>query len=157
MFTKGEGLMMSRVSALVMTITVVVVFVIVGFTIYFNNPGLNQAWSVQQQQQQKDKGLVVVGGVHSPEFRFEKNYTNVKNATQTGINRPVIAAGMVEENHTMTTTMKLDTTQIKQIDKSQFIKAPGFAQISGYINTPNNNSPLTLCLPYLRLSLQPLY
>ena len=118
---------------------------------------LNQSHTEMVQQQQKDKGLVVVGGVHSPEFRFEKNYTNVKNATQTGINRPVIAAGMVEENHTMTTTMKLDTTQIKQIDKSQFIKAPGFAQISGYINTPNNNSPLTLCLPYLRLSLQPLY
>src|SRR5919202_1743160 len=112
---------------------------------------LNQSHTEMVQQQQKDKGLVVVGGVHSPEFRFEKNYTNVKNATQTGINRPVIAAGMVEENHTMTTTMKLDTTQIKQIDKSQFIKAPGFAQISGYINTPNNNSPLTLCLPYLRL------
>jgi len=47
---------MSRdnISALVMAITAVVVVVlsvIVGFTIYFNNPGLNQAWSVQQQQQ----------------------------------------------------------------------------------------------------------
>ena len=124
-------------------IVVVVVSVIVGFTIYFNNSGLNQVWSVQQQQ--KDKGLVVVGGVHSPEFQLEKNYTNVKNAGQSGINRPVIAAGMVEENHTMTTTtMKLDTTQFRQIDKSRFIKAPGFAQISGYINTPNNNSPITL-------------
>jgi hypothetical protein len=31
------------------------------------NPSLNQAWSVQQQQ--KDKGLVVVGGgVHSPDW-----------------------------------------------------------------------------------------
>jgi thiol-disulfide isomerase/thioredoxin len=127
-----------------MATTVVVVSVIVGFTIFFNNPSLNQAWSVQQQQQQKDKGLVVVGGVHSPEFQFEKNYTNVKSATQSGINRPVIAAGMVEENHTMTTTMKLNTAQFKQIDKSQFIKAPEFAQISGYINTPNNNSPITL-------------
>ena len=101
------------------------------------------AWSVQQQQQQKDKSLVVVGGVHSPEFQFEKNYTNVKSAAQSGVNRPVIASGMVEENHTMTTTMKLDAAQFRQIDKSQFIKAPEFAQISGYINTPNNN-PLTL-------------
>ncbi|MFL6434824.1 MAG: redoxin family protein, partial [Nitrososphaeraceae archaeon] len=135
---------MSRdnISALVMAMTVVI-SVIIGFTIYFNNHGLNQAWSVQQQQQ-KDKGLVVVGGVHSPEFQFEKNYTNVKNAAKTGINRPVIAAGMVEENHTMTTTMKLNTAQFKQIDKSQFVKAPEFAQISGYINTPNNNNPITL-------------
>ena len=136
-----------NISALVMAMTVVVVSVIVGFTIYFNNPGLNQAWSVQQQQQQqqKDKGLVIVGGVHSPEFQFEKNYTNIKSAAKSGINRPVIAPGMAEENHTMTTTIKLDTTQFKQIDKSQFIKAPEFAQISGYINTPNNNnSPLTL-------------
>jgi ABC-type lipoprotein release transport system permease subunit len=132
-----------NISALIMAITVVVLSVIVGFTIYFNNPSLNQAWSVQQQQQ-KDKGLVVVGGVHSPELKFEKNYTNMKSAAQSGINRPVIAAGMVEENHTMTTTMKLNTAQFKQIDKSQFVKAPEFAQISGYINTPNNNSPITL-------------
>jgi thiol-disulfide isomerase/thioredoxin len=145
MFTKGAELTMNRdnISALVMAITVVVVVsVIFGFIIYFNNPSLNQAWSVLQQQ--KDKGLVVGDGVHSPEFQLEKNYTNVKSAAQSGINRPVIAAGMVEENHTMTTTIKLDTTQFQQIDKSQFIKAPEFAQISGYINTPNNNSPITL-------------
>ena len=34
--------------------------------------------------------------------------------------------------------------QFQQIDKSQFTKAPEFAQISGYINTPNNNNPITL-------------
>jgi thiol-disulfide isomerase/thioredoxin len=149
MFTKGADLTMSRdnISVLVMAITVVVVLsVIVGFTIYFSNPSLNQAWSVQQQeQQQKDKRLVAVGGVHSPEFQLEKNYTKMKSAAQTGINRPVTAAGMVEENHTMTTTtMKLNAAQFQQIDKSQFVKAPEFAQISGYINTPNNNSPITL-------------
>jgi hypothetical protein len=68
MFTKGNELTMSRdnISALVTTITVIVVIsVIIGFTIYFSNPSLNQAWS--EQQQQKDKGLVV-GGVHSPEL-----------------------------------------------------------------------------------------
>ena len=89
--------------------------------------------------------VVVGGGVHSTEFQLEKNHTKMKSAAQSGINRPVITAGMVEENHTMTTTtMKLDTTQFQHIDKSQFIKAPEFAQISGYINTPNNNSPITL-------------
>jgi thiol-disulfide isomerase/thioredoxin len=42
-------------------------------------------------------------------------------------------------------TIKLDKDQFQHIDKSQFIKAPEFAQISGYINTPNNNNnPLTL-------------
>ena len=40
-------------------------------------------------------------------------------------------------------TIKLDKDQFQQIDKSQFRKAPRFAQINGYINTPNN-SPLTL-------------
>jgi thiol-disulfide isomerase/thioredoxin len=130
-----------NISALVIA-TTVVISIIVGFTIYFNNPGLNQAWSVQQQQ--KDKGLIVVGGVHSPELKLEKNYTNVKSSAQTGINRPVTAAGMVEENHTMTTTMKLNIAQFKQIDRSEFVKAPEFAQIGGYINTPNNNSPITL-------------
>jgi thiol-disulfide isomerase/thioredoxin len=125
-----------NISELVMAMTVVV-SVIVGSTIYFNNPSLNQAWSVQEQ---KDKDLAV-GGVHSPEFQFEKNYDNVTRAVQTAITHPAIAAGMVE-NHTMT-TIKLNTTQFQQIDKSQFIKAPEFAQISGYINTPDN-SPLTL-------------
>jgi thiol-disulfide isomerase/thioredoxin len=116
----------------------VVVSVIVGSTIYFNNPSLNQAWSVQEQ---KDK-VLAVSGVHSPEFQFEKNYDNVTRAVQTGTSHPAIAAGMVE-NDTMT-TIKLNTTQFQQIDMSQFIKAPEFAQISGYINTPNNDSPLTL-------------
>ena len=55
-----------------------VLSVIIGFTIYFRDLSLNQAWSVIQQQ--KDKGLVVGGGVHSPEFQFEKNNDTVKNA-----------------------------------------------------------------------------
>jgi thiol-disulfide isomerase/thioredoxin len=132
-------------SAIGMRLTVVFVFIVIGFAIYFNNPSLNQVWSVQQQQQQNHKGLVVVGGgVHSPEFQFEKNYTNVKNGAQSGINRPVISAGMSEMNHTrLTTTMKLNADQFRQIDKSQFRKAPEFTQINNYINTPNN-SPITL-------------
>ena len=121
----------------VLVMAIIVVSVILGFTIYFNNPSLNKAWSVQQQ---KDKGLAV-GGVHSPEFKFEKNYANVRSAAQTGITHPVIAAGMVK-NHTIT-TIKLNTTQFQQVNESQFKKAPEFTQISGYINTPNN-SPLTL-------------
>jgi thiol-disulfide isomerase/thioredoxin len=125
-----------NICALVIAITLVV-SVIIGFTIYSKDLGLNQAWSVQQQ---KDKGLVV-GGVHSPEFQSEKNYTNMRNAVQTGITHPVITGGMVE-NHNKT-TMMLNATQFQQIDKTQFMKAPEFAQISGYINTPDN-SPLTL-------------
>jgi hypothetical protein len=65
-----------NITALVIAITIV--SVIVGFTIYFNNPSLNQAWS--EQQQQKDKRFVA-SGVHSPELEFEKNHANVKSAT----------------------------------------------------------------------------
>jgi thiol-disulfide isomerase/thioredoxin len=126
-----------NLNALVMA-TTIVVSVIVGFTIYLNNPSLTRAWAAQQ----KDKGLVI-GGVHSPELEFEKNYSNVKSAVQRfGMNHPVPSAGMIE-NHTIT-TVKLNTTQFQQINRSQFIKAPEFAQISGYINTPDNNSPITL-------------
>ena len=124
-----------NISALV--VTIMALYVIFGFTIYFNNPpGLNQAWSIQQ----KDKGIVVLG-LHSPEFTFEKNYTNEKVAVQRfGITNPAIAATTIE-NHTV--TMKINKTQFQQVNESQFKKAPEFAQISGYINTPNNN-PLTL-------------
>jgi hypothetical protein len=89
-----------------------------------------------------DKEEVV--GVHSPEFGFEENIDSVNGTVQRfGITNPTLADGMVE-NHTVT-TIKLNTTQFQQIDKSQFKKAPEFAQISGYINTPNNNnSPITL-------------
>src|ERR687891_859199 len=88
-----------------------------------------------------DKEEVV--GVHSPEFGFEENIDDdVNNTVQTGITHPVTTAGMVENQNI--TTMKLNATQFQQIDKSQFKKAPEFAQISGYINTPNNNSPITL-------------
>jgi thiol-disulfide isomerase/thioredoxin len=146
--TKRAGPRMNRDDGITIEIilTVVLVFIIVGFALCFNNPSLDQVWSVEQQQQ-KDKGLGVIGGgggVHSPEFQFEKNYTNVKNVAKSGINRPVMSAGMSEMNHTrLTTTMKLNPDQFRQIDKSQFRKAPEFTQISGYINTPNN-SPITL-------------
>jgi thiol-disulfide isomerase/thioredoxin len=88
-----------------------------------------------------DKEEVV--GVHSPEFGFEENIDSVNGTVQRfGITHPAVANGMVE-NQTVT-TIKLNTTQFQQINKSQFKKAPEFAQISGYINTPNNNSPITL-------------
>jgi len=98
----------------------------------------NHHAAVAQQLQNKN---MVLGGVHSPEFQFEKNYTNVKDATESGVSHPVIMAGM-GENHTIT-TIKLNATKYQQIGKSQFAKAPEFAQISGYINTPSNN-PITL-------------
>ena len=124
-----------NISALVVAITVL--YVIFGFTIYFNNPpGLDNVWPIQQ----KDKDTLVLAP-HSPEFTFEKNYTNVKAAVQRfGITNPAISDTTIE-NHTV--TMKINKTQFEHIDKSQFKKAPEFAQISGYINTPNNN-PLTL-------------
>jgi thiol-disulfide isomerase/thioredoxin len=124
-----------NITALVIAITIV--SVIIGFTTYFNNSSLNKAWSIRQQ----DKGSIIAG-VHSPEFGFDKNYANVNSPSQRfGMTYPAIAAGMAE-NHTIN-TIKLNTTQFQQINKSQFIKAPEFAQISGYINIPNN-SPITL-------------
>src|SRR5919107_1418751 len=122
-----------NISALV--VAIMVLYVIFSFTIYFNNPpGLNQAWSIQQ----KDKDILVLG-LHSPEFTFEKNYTNVKDAVQRfAITNPAVADTTIE-NHTV--TMKINATQFQHIDKSQFKKAPEFVGISGYINTPNNNPP----------------
>ena len=62
-----------NISALVLTIMALYV-IIFGFTTYFDNPpGLNKVWSIQQ----KDKDMLVLG-LHSPEFMFEKNYTNYK-------------------------------------------------------------------------------
>ena len=126
---------LNNISALV--VAIMVLYVIFGFTTYFDNPpALNKVWALQQ----KDKDMLVLG-LHSPEFTFEKNYTNVKDAVQRfGITNPAISNTTIE-NHTV--TMKINSTQFQHIDKSQFKKAPEFVQISGYINTPNNN-PLTL-------------
>jgi thiol-disulfide isomerase/thioredoxin len=83
-------------------------------------------------------------GVHSPQFMLEKNYTNATTAVQrSGIKNPAMAA-TTEENHTLATTIKINNTRFHQVNESQFKKAPEFTQISGYINTPNNNNPLTL-------------
>ena len=92
-------------------------------------------------QQLENKSSVIGSGVHSPELKFERNNTNMENATQKGVSHPVKATGMME-NRTIT-TIRLNATKFHQIDKSQFTKAPEFAQIGGYINTPNN-SPITL-------------
>ncbi len=126
-----------NISALVLTIMALYV-IIFGFTTYFDNPpGLNKVWSIQQ----KDKDMLVLG-LHSPDFTFEKNYTNVKAAVQRSeITNPAIADTTIIENHTV--TMKINATQFQYIDKSQLKKAPEFVGISGYINTPNTN-PLTL-------------
>jgi thiol-disulfide isomerase/thioredoxin len=123
-----------NISALV--VTIIVLYVIFGFIIYFNNAGLIKVWAIQQ----KDKDMLVPG-VHSPEFTSEKNYTNVQAAVQRfGITNPA-GADTTIESHTV--TMKINATQFQHIDKSQFKKAPEFVQISGYINTPNN-APITL-------------
>ena len=91
--------------------------------------------------QYNKKTDMLVLGLHSPEFTFEKNYTNVKAAVQRSeIINPAVADTTIE-NHTV--TMKINATQFQYIDKSQLKKAPEFVKISGYINTPNNN-PLTL-------------
>ncbi|MDW3632070.1 MAG: hypothetical protein QOK71_11570, partial [Nitrososphaeraceae archaeon] len=90
-----------NISALV--VAIMVLYVIFSFTIYFNNPALNKVWPIQQ----KDKDIVVPG-LHSPEFTFEKNYTNVKTAVQRfGITNPAIADTKIE-NHTV--TMKINKT-----------------------------------------------
>jgi thiol-disulfide isomerase/thioredoxin len=136
MFTNRAEFLRKRDSMRVLVIAMVlVVSVIIGFTIYFNDLSLHQAWSVQQKQE--DKGLVA-SGVHSPEFQFENKNDTLNNAVRTGITHPVITTGIVE-NHNKT-TMPLNATQFQQIDKTQFMKAPEFAQISGYINTPDNSS-----------------
>ncbi len=88
-----------------------------------------------------DKEDVV--GVHSPDFGSEENIDSVNGDVQrSGITNPTLADGMVENQNA--TTIKLNTTKFQEINKSQFKKAPEFSQISGYINTPNNNSPITL-------------
>ena len=127
-----------NIGPLVVIAVTLLVSVIIGFTIWFNDFSLNQAWAVQEQE---DKGLVVGGGIHSLAFQLEKTNDTVNNSVQTEVNRPVISAGMVENHNT--TTMKLNATQFQQIDRTQFMKAPEFAQVSGYLNTPYN-SPLTL-------------
>jgi thiol-disulfide isomerase/thioredoxin len=53
-----------------------------------------------------------------------------------------LVSAATTQNGTLT-TIKLNKDQFMQIDESQFIKAPEFAQITGYINTPHN-SPITL-------------
>jgi thiol-disulfide isomerase/thioredoxin len=68
------------------------------------------------------------------------NKASSSSAAQQRVEKFVSAATV--QNGTIT-TIKLDKAQFQHIDKSQFIKAPEFAQIGGYINTPNN-SPLTL-------------
>jgi thiol-disulfide isomerase/thioredoxin len=129
---------MKRDNISVLVLTIMALYVIIfGFTIYFNNPlALNKVWSTPQ----KDKDMLVLG-LHSPEFTFEKNYTNINPAVQRfGITNPAVADTTIEDD---TVTMQINATQFQHIDKSQFKKAPEFVEISGYINNPNNN-PLTL-------------
>ena len=82
-------------------------------------------------QQLENKSSVIGSGVHSLELEFERNNTNMENAIQKEVSHPVIATGMME-NRTVT-TIRLNAAKFQQIDKSQFTKAPEFAQIGGYI------------------------
>src|ERR671932_1553507 len=67
------------------------------------------------------------------------NKASSSSIAQQKVEKLVSAA--TTQNGTVT-TIKLNQDQFQHIDKSQFIKAPEFAQISGYINTPD--MPLTL-------------
>jgi thiol-disulfide isomerase/thioredoxin len=68
------------------------------------------------------------------------NKASSSSIAQQKIEKLVSAA--TTQNGTLT-TIKLNKDQFMHIDESQFIKAPEFAQITGYINTPHN-SPITL-------------
>ena len=133
MNTEGISLFHSSTS-LIISISIITTSIIL-LAISLNNHQTALA------QQLENKSSVIGSGVHSPELEFERNNTNMENATQKGVSHPVIATGMME-NRTIT-TIRLNATKFQQIDKSQFTKAPEFAQIGGYINTPNN-SPITL-------------
>jgi thiol-disulfide isomerase/thioredoxin len=71
---------------------------------------------------------------------FNSPGLNKASSSQQQLEKVVSAA--TTSNDTIK-TIKLDRSQFLQIDKSQFQKAPEFAQIAGYINTPNN-APITL-------------
>ena len=75
-------------------------------------------------------------------FAIYFNTSNLNRAASSQQQEEKFVSAATVKNGTET-TIKLDKAQFQQIDKSQFRKAPEFAQIAGYINTPNNN-PLTL-------------
>ena len=68
------------------------------------------------------------------------NRASSSSITQQKIEKLVSAA--TTQNGTLA-TINLNKDQFMHIDESQFIKAPEFAQITGYINTPHN-SPISL-------------
>src|SRR5919202_5716937 len=76
-------------------------------------------------------------------FAVYFNSPNLNKASTTSVQQQVgkLVSTSTMQNGSMV-TIKLNPDQFKHIDKSQFIKAPEFAQISGYINTPD--MPLTL-------------
>ena len=85
--------------------------------------------------------IAVVSVIVGFAIYFNSPSLNKASSTQQQVEKFVSAATI--QNGTMT-TIKLDKAQFQNIDKSQFRMAPEFAQISGYINTPGNNGPLTL-------------
>jgi thiol-disulfide isomerase/thioredoxin len=68
------------------------------------------------------------------------NKASSSSIAQQKVEKLVSAA--TTQNGTVT-TIELNQDEFQHIDRSQFIKAPEFAQITGYINTPHN-SPITL-------------
>ena len=85
--------------------------------------------------------IAVVSVIVGFAIYFNSPGLNKASSAQQQVEKFVSAATI--QNGTMT-TIKLDKAQFQNIDKSQFRMAPEFAQISGYINTPGNDSPLTL-------------
>ena len=78
-------------------------------------------------------------------FAVYFNSPNLNKASTTSVQQQVgkLVSASTMQNGSIV-TIKLNPDQFKHIDRSQFIKAPEFDQISGYINTPDNTIPLTL-------------
>src|ERR671927_22844 len=85
--------------------------------------------------------IAVVSVIVGFAIYFNSPSLNKASSTQQQVEKFVSAATI--QNGSIT-TIKLDKAQFQNIDKSQFRMAPEFAQISGYINTPGNNGPLSL-------------
>lgn len=115
---------------------VAVIALIVGFAVYFNSPELNTAGLASiKQQQQIDKLLSSESSSLSSSSKSTPStgsldeamvrHTLADPASSTG-NAPIV--------------IKLNRTEFEEIDKSQFRKAPGFTDVTGYINTNDSRS-----------------
>lgn len=137
---------MNKESISTVLAAVTVISLIVGTSVYLNQPELNNnavSSTSRNQEKQIDKVLSPSSPSQSSSSILSTSASSPSPVMSSDLQRDPVPVSKESTKTQSPNIIKLNRTEFDQIDNSQFRKAPEFAAIANYVNT-NNSEQLSL-------------